>query len=307
MSSLAPIALFVFNRPSHTEQTLAYLQQNPESRESDLVIFSDGPRSAADEYNVEKTRAVVASVSGFRSVRIVQRSSNWGLASSIIAGVTEVLESSEKIIVLEDDLITSPQFLGYMNLALERYSNEDRVGSIHAYMYPIEGLPEFFFMKGGDCWGWGTWRDRWKLFEQDGRHLLRLLRQKGVLSEFDRTGGDYMVRLLIDQIRGANSSWFIRWHASLFLRGKLTLQPGRSLIHNIGVDNSGTHCEETQRFDVVLRPFFKGLPALDITENPAAVEQIHLFFKRNRNGYWYKRFMRRVLDEILVRKILQYG
>ena len=307
MSSCAPIALFVYNRPSHTADTLNYLRQNPESRETDLIVFSDGPRWPAQESNVAEVRALISKVTGFRSVAIVQRPSNWGLARSVISGVTEVLERFGRAIVLEDDMITSPQFLRYMNAALDRFESENRVGSVHAYMFPIEGLPDFFFMKGGDCWGWGTWQDRWRLFEPDGRLLLQRLKQAGLLNEFDRTGGDSMVRMLVDQICGKNSSWYIRWHASLFLNGKLTLQPGRSFIHNIGVDNSGTHGGATNRFDVIPQASFTGLPILDVVENRVAVEQIHTFCHGPRNRRWYKRLGRQIVDELRTRKAIHYG
>src|SRR5262249_42926346 len=158
--------------------------------------------------SVRETRDLISNADGFRSVRVVHRPANWGLARSIISGVTEVLQSSSRIIVLEDDMITSCQFLKYMNTALSRYAEETRVASVHAYMYPIDGLPEFFFMRGGDCWGWGTWHDRWTLLDTDGARLLRSLKQRGRLGEFNKTGGNRMLRMLADQIRGKNSSWF---------------------------------------------------------------------------------------------------
>jgi hypothetical protein len=307
MSSIAPIALFVYNRASHTEETLKFLLQNAECRQSDLTVFSDGPRTTADEMEVQKTRSLFENIDGFRSVKVVHRNGNWGLARSVISGVSEILKVADRIIVLEDDMVTSPKFLKYMNAALDRYAHEDRVGSIHAYMYPIENLPEFFFMRGGDCWGWGTWRDRWRHFEPDARKLLRLLNQGGLLQEFNKTGGDQMVRMLTDQARGKNSSWFIRWHASLFLNGKLTLQPGRSFVHNIGIDNSGTHCKTTDRFNVVPQDSFETLPTLDITENRQAIDEIRNFFERNQNSPWYRRFARLILNEFYLRKVLHYG
>ncbi len=305
MTSPAPIALFVFNRPLHTKATLESLSRNPESSQSDIFVFSDGPRSAADEETVGQVRDCIANASGFRSMKVVQRSENFGLARSIISGVTEILETSDRIIVLEDDLITSPHFLKYMNAALDCYIDDERVGSVHAYMYPIEGLPDFFFMKGGDCWGWGTWRDRWRLLETDGGRLLLRLTKQGLLREFDKTGGNHMVRMLTDQIRGINSSWFIRWHASLFLNGKLTLQPGRSFVQNIGSDNSGTHCSTTDMFDVVARSSFDGLPPLEVDENRAAVDEIRRFFDRSQTSAWYRRLAREVLDEIRLQKIVR--
>jgi hypothetical protein len=304
MRSPAPIALFVYDRPLHAEQTLESLRRNPESSDSDLIIFSDGSRSLDDAERVRRTRAVIAAAGGFRSVRVVLRDENWGLARSIIGGVGEVLRDHGRVIVLEDDMITSPRFLGYMNAALDRYADEPSVGSVHAYMYPIEGLPEFFFTKGGDCWGWGTWRDRWSMFEPDGRALLRELKRRGLLKEFDRTGGNHMVRMLIGQIRGENCSWFIRWHASLFLNGKLTLQPGRSFIHNIGADGSGTHFPRTALFDVLPERSFAGLPSIEPAADCRATEEIRKFFERGTGEPWYKAVLQNWRDEIRLRRVL---
>lgn len=302
----SPIALFVYDRPAQAEATLEFLRRNPLSRESDLIVFSDGPRSAANEAGVAETRALLANVPGFRSVRVVTRPRNLGLAGSIIAGVTEVLHESERVIVVEDDMVTSPQFLDYMNAGLDRFAGDPRVGSIHAYMYPIAGLPEFFFLRGGDCWGWATWRDRWTLFEPDGRLLLRRLKERGLLHAFNRTGGSDNVAMLLDQIRGRNSSWFIRWHASLFLAGKLTLQPGHSFIHNIGVDDSGTHCRTSDLFDVVPQTSFDALPPLAVEQDGRAVEAIARFFDRVHDRRWPQRAVRYILDQIRLRIVL-YG
>jgi hypothetical protein len=301
----APIALFVYDRPVQTESTLELLRRNARSAESDLIVFSDGARSAANEAGVAATRALLADVRGFRSVRVVTRPENLGLAGSISAGVTEVLREHDRVIVLEDDMLTSPQFLDYMNAGLDRFAGDARVGSIHAYMYPIEGLPPYFFIRGGDCWGWATWRDRWTaLWEPDGRLLLRRLRERGLLRAFDRTGGSDNLAMLLEQIRGRNSSWFIRWHAALFLAGKLTLQPGRSFIHNIGVDASGTHGVTTNVFDVVPQTSFDGLPEQAIEEDRGATDEIARFFDRVHGRRWPQRAVRYILNQIRLRVVL---
>lgn len=155
----APVALFVYNRPWHSRQTIEALQANALARETELYIFSDGPRAEADVKKVEEVRNYLRSVEGFQSVHIVESNVNKGLAKSVIAGVTNVLQTNSNIIVLEDDMVTSAFFLTYMNRALELYKNETDVISIHGYIYPVkEALPETFFLKGADCWGWATWK-----------------------------------------------------------------------------------------------------------------------------------------------------
>ena len=249
----APIVLFVFNRPEHTSRTLDALRSNLMAEESDLIIYSDGARKVEQANNVQEVRKVIRSISGFRSIRIIERSENFGLARSIIDGVSAVVNEHGRVIVLEDDLVTSPYFLTYMNQALEKFASVERVASVHGYVYPVQQpLPEAFFLCGADCWGWGTWRRAWTNFNPDGRHLLAELRQRELLDEFDFNGAYGFSEMLEGQICGKNDSWAIRWHASAFLANMLTLYPGRSLVHNAGNDDSGTHCGETNRYDAAL-------------------------------------------------------
>ena len=252
--NLAPIALFVFNRVWHTRQVIEALQKNRYAKESDLIIFSDGPRDLEDDAKVNLVRKLIDDLKeGFKSVRIINSIHNKGLANSIISGVTNVINEYQKIIVLEDDLIASPYFLQYMNDALDYYESNAQVISIHGYNYPIkQTAPSSFFLKGADCWGWATWRRGWDLFEQDGKKLLERIVSDNKKQEFDFNGSYPYTKMLKDQIAGNNNSWAIRWYASAFLNDKLTLYPGVSLVQNIGNDSSGTHCNTTSDYIVNL-------------------------------------------------------
>lgn len=241
--NLAPICLFVYRRLWYTQQTIEALAKNELAQQSNLFIFSDGPRDEETKHGVAEIRQYLKNISGFNSVTIIERQENYGLAKSIISGVTEIVNKYGKVIVLEDDLISSPHFLKYMNGALDLYQDEDKVISIHAYIYPIKAkLPETFFIRGADCWGWATWKRGWDLFEANGAKLLAELKAKELTKKFDFNGTFHYTRMLEDQIAGKNNSWAIRWYASAFLNNKLTLYPGRSLIRNIGMDGSGDHC-----------------------------------------------------------------
>lgn len=248
---LSPIALFVYNRLWHTKQTIEALRKNILASESDLIIFSDGPKNfEKSREEVLKVREYLKDITGFKNVRIVVREYNLGLAQSIISGVTEIINQFGRIIVLEDDMISSRYFLQYMNEALDLYEKESQVISIHGYAYPIgKQLSETFFLKGADCWGWATWKRGWDLFESDGRKLLKELEGKKLTREFDFFGSYPYTQMLRDQISGKNDSWAIRWYASAFLQNKFTLYPGKSLIKNIGLDGSGTHCRGDDAFE----------------------------------------------------------
>ena len=162
MNAPAPIVLFVYNRPGHTKQVLEALQNNKGAKESPLVVYSDAASTNEDAIRVQEVRSYIQGVRGFSSVTLIEREKNYGLSRSIIEGVSEVLSKHPSVIVLEDDLVTSPYFLSYMNQGLQLYEKEEKVISLHGYMYPVKArLPETFFLRGADCWGWATWRRGW--------------------------------------------------------------------------------------------------------------------------------------------------
>ena len=254
---MAPIVLFVYDRPWHTRQTVESLQRNFGVSESELFVFSDGPKKSGDFDKITEVRQYLKTIGGFAEVTIIERDNNYGLARSIITGVTEIVSQFGTIIVLEDDMITSPYFLRYMNEVLKLYENDEKVIGVHGYVYPVKAkLPETFFLKGADCWGWGTWKRGWDLFEADGTKLLEQLKARKLEQRFDFNGTYEYTRMLKDQIDGKNDSWAVRWYASALINNRLTLYPGQSLVHNIGTDSSGIHCGETDdyRTGVALKP-----------------------------------------------------
>ncbi len=280
---LAPIVLFVYNRPWHVPQIVEALQKNELAESSELFIFSDGPRSEKDRKKVSEVREYCKTISGFKSVTLIEREQNLGLANSIITGVTDIINRYGRIIVLEDDMVTSPYFLKFMNEALEFYADEEKVSSIHGYIYPVKAqLPETFFLRGADCWGWATWKRGWNLFETDGSKLLYELKENNLLRKFDLNGTYPYARMLKDQTKGKNHSWAIRWHASLFLKEKLTLYPGMSLIHNTGNDESGTHCSATDIFNTAIAKRPIRIEHIPIIENESALKIFEDYFKTNK-------------------------
>jgi hypothetical protein len=248
---LAPIALFVYNRPDHTQKTIEALSRNELAKQSKLIVFSDGPRDKKDSLYVGQVRDYISTVKGFKSVSLITNKINKGLADSIIAGVTKALSDYDRVIVLEDDMVTSPLFLRYMNNSLDLYENDEEVISIHGYTYPVkESLSDYFFLKGADCWGWATWGRGWKMFEADGKKLFDELKRRNLLEEFDFGCTYPYTKMLKKQIAGKNNSWAIRWYASAFINEKLTLYPGKSYVQNIGNDASGTHSRVTNQFEI---------------------------------------------------------
>ncbi len=273
---LSPIVVFVYNRLSHAKRTLSALQKNELSSESELFIYSDGAKSEADRLSVDEVRRYIDKIEGFKKVTVVKRKKNWGLSGSIIDGVTKIVNKYGKIIVIEDDLVTSPYFLNYMNNSLGFYEKEKAVASIHGYVYPIKSLPNSFFIKGADCWGWATWKDRWVIFEKDGQKLLDELKLRKLERKADFNYNHDYIRMLKDQIKGKNDSWAVRWYLSALSKGMLTLYPGKSYVQNIGNDESGEHCGSTNIYDVELN--YSHTYAINIVEDLKSRKKFESFF-----------------------------
>lgn len=239
----APILLFVYNRPEHLKRTVEALKKNALASESELYIYSDAPRTEEDNNNVAQVRKYIRTITGFRNIHITEREHNWGLAKSIIEGVSSQIAIHGKVIVLEDDLITAPYFLKFMNDALEMYKDDEKVGHIQGCDFTQDtSLPDTFFIKWTGSWGWATWERAWKHFNPDGKALLRQLEERKLTYKFDFNGKYGYTRMLRRQIEGKNNSWAIRWNASLFLDDMLSLNVGKSLVQNEGFDGSGTNC-----------------------------------------------------------------
>ena len=277
----APILLFTYNRPEHTRRTVQALQKNELADESDLFIYSDGAKGDKDKMNVQKVREYLQTIDHFRSVTTTIREYNYGLANNIIDGVTNLVGKFKKVIVLEDDLITSPFFLRFMNEALDKYKYEEAVISIHGYCLPIEYDEPVFFLKGADCWGWATWDRGWKLFNTDSSQLMQQLKKSKSIKEFDFNGAFDYSGMLKKQIEGKVNSWAIRWYASAFIHNKLTLYPGKSLIKNIGGDGSGTHLQNEKQYQTGLNDRPVELKDIHIAESVRARQLIEKHFARH--------------------------
>ncbi|MCG2794057.1 MAG: glycosyltransferase [Weeksellaceae bacterium] len=250
MQNLAPIVLFCYNRPDHAAKTLEALSQNDLAAESILYIFCDGakPDATAEQIEkIQKTRAVAKSKQWCKEVYIKERDTNIGLADSIIEGVTSIVNQYGKVIVLEDDIVTSRGFLKYMNDALDLYENNEKVMHISGYMYPHqEKLPETFFFNVTLCWGWATWKRAWNFFESNPVVLWNRVLNESSWHDFNRLGYDYLQIQLAHNILGIKKTWFIKWHASLLLQKGFSLFPNQSLVQNIGFDTTGEHRESNE-------------------------------------------------------------
>lgn len=256
MNELAPIVLFVYNRPWHTEQTLIHLALNDLSSESTLYIFADGakPNSSQEQLkDITEVRKIIRAKKWCKEVVILESQTNKGLANSIIDGVTQIVNLYGKIIVLEDDIVTSRGFLSFMNDALNLYREDVKVAGVTGFSY-VESKDDSFFFYDGSSWSWGTWKRVWEQSNFDGEYWLTKLNNKKLIKRFNLNGFYNYHQMLQDQIQGVNDSWAIRFYCSYFFQQQLFLYPQRSMVMNIGFD-IGTHCFGGERNNLDEYPF----------------------------------------------------
>lgn len=253
--SLAPIIVFAYNRPLHLERTLGKLKKNHLASDSVLFVFSDGPRCDSDIGKVKAVRDILKNLNGFKSISVKERTSNLGLANSIIAGVTDVIDDYGKAIVMEDDLISSPASLAYLNRALDFYEQETKVFSITAYNHshklmkiPSSYKDEYYFSPRACSYAWATWRDRWQKADWDVNDYSDFSASRFLQKAFN-AGGEDLSEMLKAQMDGEIDSWAIRWAYAHFKNNAYCLYPCKSYVYNIGFDGSGTHGKKIRSGD----------------------------------------------------------
>ncbi|MDX2003047.1 MAG: sugar transferase [Chitinophagales bacterium] len=300
--SLAPIVLFVYARPWHTQQTLKYLSAAKLSSESTLYIFCDGPKpNATDDVRnkIEEVRAVVKSAQWAKDVIISESATNRGLANSIIAGVTEVIEKHGKAIILEDDLLVHHDFLAYMNAALDKFANNQQVFSITGYQFPAkfpEKLSNTFFFEDIASWSWATWKRAWTHFDPLATGWEQMKSDIQLRQRFDFNGAAAYFEMLRKQMETKEiDSWAIRWYWSVFKNGGVNLYPKYSLVKNIGFDGSGSHGADNDINNTILydKEFVPEWPK-NLYCDSKGHQAIVAFWKQQRNPSIISRALRKL-------------
>ncbi|WP_321326661.1 glycosyltransferase [uncultured Parasphingorhabdus sp.] len=295
--SLAPVALFAYARPDHLEQTLTALSAAEGARDTSVWIFSDGPKNAAAEGQVAAVRSILAEPrwqQDFAQVTIIASENNKGLARSIVEGVSRVIDQHGTVIVLEDDLLVAPDFLRFMNSALERHEQTTEVGSVTGYCpiaQPPADYPHDVYAVPRSCsHSWATWRDRWETVDWSGRDAPRLWQDRALRRRFMATGSDKLDRLG-RQLAGRIDSWSIMFNLWHVINDRVALYPVRNLVQNIGFDGSGTHTGAHDRMHTALAPSGSALdPALP-PEDPRVLASFHKIYSGSLPGQ-LRRFLR---------------
>jgi hypothetical protein len=275
----APIILFVYARPRHTQKTISALSENHLAIHSDLIVYADSARGDRDKELVAEVRSIIKNLNGFKSVTLNVRSKNFGLAKNIIDGVSEVCGQFGRAIVLEDDIVTSPHFLTYMNDALNMYESVESVYSISGCNYPVdlcEMESQTYFLRLPLCWGWATWDKEWKYFEKDLREVRRI--DKSLVRYMNFDGAYDFFRQATMNYKGQLDTWFVFWYLSLAKRRGLVLFPKDSLVVNIGHDGTGENSVKSKKY--VEKSSLNAIEVLDIevVESLYAFKQHQMYF-----------------------------
>jgi hypothetical protein len=290
MSDLAPIVLFVYNRPEHTRRTLASLVANRLAKHSDLIVYADGAKRPDHEAAVKLVRDIVRRIDGFKSLKVIERGTNFGLARSIISGVSEVCAAHGRVIVVEDDLELASEFLSFLNEGLARYQDEPKALQISGYAYPAHNsdTAAAFFLPMISCWGWATWSRAWAKFDPVMSALKQLDIDPAARRRFNIDDTYDYYGMACRQRKGEIDSWGIRWQLSLFAADGLALYPRDSLVYNTGVDASGTHGRGHAGFQRELGGVAAGRPDMSwpaaVIVDEQAMAQVRRLLYVNRPG-----------------------
>lgn len=300
---LAPIVLFVYNRPQHTLQTLEALTNNMLADQSLLYIYADGAKDGADEdtfSKIKETREIIRQKKWCKEVSIIESENNKGLAESIIKGVSDIVNRYGKVIVLEDDIVTSPGFLQYMNDALSLYENKEKVMHVSGFTPQTTGeekLPETYFLRFMSCWGWATWKRAWDKLILNTDQLYNEIPKLADYKCYNLDGYKNMFLQVEENYNGTLNTWAIKWYSSIFLNKGLCLYPNKTLVRNIGFDGSGIHCGKDELSAIQHN-------SLDLAEG-ITIAPIEV--KQSKYAYNYlKRFYRFGTDSSLKRRFLYY-
>lgn len=249
----APIVLFTYKRLDTLRKTVEALLANSLAVDSDLIVYSDGFKSSKDEAVIAEIRAYLKTITGFKTITIYESPTNKGLANSIIEGVTDVINQYGKVIVLEDDLIVSQNFLVFMNATLEFYEQNQKVFSVSGYglkvVTPKNYEYDVYFTPRGLSWGWATWKDRWNKVDWEVKDYKKLKTDKKVRQKL-ALGGTDLFPMLQKQMEHNLDSWAIRWFYSQFKSEQLTVYPILSKVKNVGFDTVATHTNVYNRYKI---------------------------------------------------------
>ena len=254
MKKMAPIVLLTYRRLDTLKKVVEAIKSNPESAKSLLIIYSDGPKTAREADEVRAVRDYLIGIKGFSSIEIHLSEENLGLARSVKKAVDETFQRFDRLILLEDDIICSPDFLDYMNKSLTEYEHDSRIFSVTGYRYPFDlplGYAHDVFLMPRSCpWGWATWRNRWNKIDWSTDYYELLERNDYLKKQFVKRNGYDWLQVARMRRKGIMDVWSDFWNFTHFKFDAYSLAPVRMKSNHIGYDHfavnerTGTRIQE---------------------------------------------------------------
>lgn len=292
-NNLAPIGVSTYGRLQHLQRTITALQKNTLAQESELFVFSDAPR-LGDEDRVAAVRKYLRKIDGFKEVHVIERTENSRVVNNR-GGMRMLLDQFGKMIFLEEDVVTAPGFLSFMNQALTTYRNNDKVFAITGYCPPIDARKyissDAFLLQTCNFWGFAIWKERYDQvsMQTPSCEVFKTILNPFSLASYMRIGSD-MPHLFLLDAQGIIDAGDIKFAFEMWKKGSYLLIPTFSLSMSIGLDGTGVHCGMERKYDTEMSSDVSGrfkLPR-EPELNNALVAKYRDFRSEGRTYNWLK-------------------
>jgi GR25 family glycosyltransferase involved in LPS biosynthesis len=295
--NLSPVIFFCFNRLDHLIDCINSLKRNELAKKTTIIFYSDGPKKNTDILKVRRIRRYLINLKGFKKKKLVFRNKNFGTKKNITQGINETFKKYDKAIILEDDIIVGKYFLKFMNFSLDNYFNQKNIWHINGWSYPFmkKSSNDINFLRSMNCWGWATWKDRWKHLSLDDERLIKKFTNKKIHKFNIFSTMDHFSQILRNK-RKTLSSWAVYWHATIFLKKGICIYPKFSMVRNIGFDGSGRMSSQYQYKSYINNNFKKYQFNDYIVLDKKLINQEFLYY------FQKKRILRKIV--ILIKKFL---
>jgi len=281
-----PVAVVIFNRPEATRTLLATLA---EVRPPKILVIADGPRPdrEGEKAQCELARALLHRPTWPCEVEWNISDVNLGCRTRVSTGLDWAFSRSERLIVLEDDVVPSPSFFPFAESMLDKYEAEDQVFGVSG-ANPLGAWKSkrqsYHFSAFGHVWGWASWRRAWNQYSVDFRDWDDVKTRARVKASLAAVDAEHRWRLYERTKCGDINTWDYQWEYTALSRGALFVMPSVNLIRNIGFGSDATHTvaaegpEWSRQTGCLLPPYLE----------PTRIEEDREFDRRylRRPGLW---------------------
>lgn len=266
----APVLICTYTRLSHLKQTIESLSKNSCAIFTDLYIASDYPYDESHHCLVEEIRSYIKTIGGFNSVNIILRDRNFGANANYYDAIDYIFERYDRIIIMEDDIVTGYYFLEFINDGLDFYGPDGRVLAVGGYMWPkLQAIAttDTLLLPHYNAWGTGFHRENFRKIKSDSTVSRRVVGDWRLFLKANLLSPGISL-MLIEMARGKLHAWDVDCFLYMLEHELLMLFPRDSFVKNIGFDGTGIHCGIDLSFDdqIINNSFSVGIKELSSEE-----------------------------------------